>query len=476
MINKQTFPHSPLKLFSFLLAALLFGLASYVLINLAKGYQFELDGLNLKFEKTGTIVLTSRPSGAQVTLDGKIVKKRSGSALFPTKIKGLLEGLYTLRLEKDGFISWGKKMRVDQELVSWADYIVLFPEEARRDLLVEDGRILHAKESPDLRRIAYVYENIKGQQELWYFDALSLNKTKLYSLDNLSTKEQASAISIEHMKWSTDSLRLLFTKKTGNKSELIVVNTHDIDNPVSISKTFQGISADLTWSPTDPSEFFWLNKGNLIKINISNETVTDPLTTNVISISATDNRKLYIVRSQNGERSLWSMNTDGNSLEKIVKSLPLSKNYNVKYSSASGDLLIIVNGEVRTVYLAKKVGEKLELKELSKDATDAFWSPDGEKILYINEQNAWTFDIEKEIEYQVVENSEVRSALWYMDNYHIAINEKGNYKILEFDGGNPISIGKSQLTDVFFSLEYKYLFYLNELEKNKNNIVIYHLR
>ena len=170
------------------------------------------------------------------------------------------------------------------------------------------------------------------------------------------------------------------------------------------------------------------------------------------------------------------MNTDGDNLEKIVKSLPVSKNYEIKYSSANGNLLIVVNGEVRTIYLAKKVGGKLELKELSKDATDAFWSPDGKKILYINEKNVWTFDIEKELEYQVVTDGDIRDALWYMDDYHVAVNTGGQYKVMEFDGDNSVTIGDTTLNEVFFSLEYKYLFYLGNLKENKDNIVIYSLR
>lgn len=474
MINKHTFPHSPLKIFSFLLIALLFGAASYLLINLAKGYQFELKGLKLSFKKTGIIIVSSRPSGAEVTLDGKIVKNSSGSLLFPSKIKGLLEGIYKLRLEKDGYIPWEKDMKVDQELVSWADYILLFPKEAKKELLIEDGKILDAKESPDLRRIAYIYENITGEQELWYFDALNLNKTKLYSA--IDEKETVAGHSIENLEWSLDSSRILFTKKSAESSNLVVLNVRDVDNPVDITKTFNMNFENLIWSPTDPSELFWINDQNLHKINIANETLSASLVDKVVSANSTDDRNIYLVRDQKGERSLWKMDTNGNNLEKIVKSLPISENYKVKYSSANGNLLIIVNGKVRTIYFTENKGGKLELTELSKDATEAFWSPDGERIMYLSEKNVWTFDTEKEKEHQVLKDTDIRHALWYMDDYHLAVNDSGQYKIIEYDEGNPINIGTSKLDSVFFSLEYKYFFYLGDLEGKEDNIVIYNIR
>ncbi|PIZ01006.1 hypothetical protein COY62_00565, partial [bacterium (Candidatus Howlettbacteria) CG_4_10_14_0_8_um_filter_40_9] len=205
------FPHSPFKIFGFFLVGILFGISSFVLIYLARGYVFELNGLKLSFRKTGMIIFSSRPNGANVTLDGKIVKQKSGSPLFPSRIPGLLTGDYALRLEKSGYLAWEKIMHVDEEVVSWADYILFFPATSKKDLLIENGRVLGAKESPDLRKIAYIYENTDKKKELWYFDNLALEKTKLFPVK----KEEVTAngdFDITDIKWSADSSKILFTK------------------------------------------------------------------------------------------------------------------------------------------------------------------------------------------------------------------------------------------------------------------------
>src|SRR3989304_8303901 len=196
---KPYFPHSPLKLFGFLVVAIFFLIASFVLINLAKGYRFELRGLKVNLTKTGMIIFSSRPADANVTFDGKIVKKKSGSPFFPSKITGLLDGEYTLRLEKSGYMPWEKRLKVDNEFVTWVDYIILFPEKAKREFLIEDGKIITAKSSPDLKKIAYIYENKDKQKELWYFDSLNLSKTNLFS-----NKEDKKNIEISDLTWSTD--------------------------------------------------------------------------------------------------------------------------------------------------------------------------------------------------------------------------------------------------------------------------------
>src|SRR3990172_4784780 len=245
------FPHSPLKIFGFFFVALLFAAASFVLINLAKGYKFELQGLKLNFKKTGMIIFSSRPADADVTFDGKIVKKKSGSPFFPSKITGLIDDEYNLRLEKSGYIPWEKRLKVDNEFVTWVDYIILFPEKATREFLIEDGRIITAKGSPDLKKIAYVYENKEKQKELWYFDSLNLNKTKLYF-----NKEDLDNIEISDLTWSPDSSRVLFKQKKKDKTDLIAVNTRDITSPVNITSIFKMEFDNLIWSPTDSNELF----------------------------------------------------------------------------------------------------------------------------------------------------------------------------------------------------------------------------
>lgn len=474
-MRRPYFPHSPLKIFGFFLAGIFFVISSFVLIYLARGYIFELDGLKLSFRKTGMIIFTSRPNGANVTLDGKKVKQKSGSSLFPSKIAGLSTGDYTLRLEKAGYLTWSKIMHIDEEIVSWADYIVLFPKTPRKDLLVEDGKVLGAEESPDLRRIAYIYENKEKKKELWYFDALNLEKTKLYPIKK---EDLASSIDLEisDIKWSADSSKILFRRKTKDKSELISVNTRDIENSVNVSATFNMDFTDLSWSPTDPNQLFWLKEGSVYRMDISNKTLSASLADKTISLNVTDDRSVYLVRETGAERSLWQMDTSGNNLTKIVKSLPESKNYTIKYSTANGHLLIIVDGTVRTLYLAKNIGGNINLTELSKDATDAFWSPNGKKILFINEKNIWTYDMEKEKESEVLKDIDVKSAFWYIDGYHIATNVGDEYKILEFDGGNPTTVGISKAKESFFSLEFKYLFYLGGTGKENDNLVIYSLR
>ncbi|PIZ01013.1 hypothetical protein COY62_00510, partial [bacterium (Candidatus Howlettbacteria) CG_4_10_14_0_8_um_filter_40_9] len=161
---------------------------------------------------------------------------------------------------------------------------------------------------------------------------------------------------------------------------------------------------------------------------------------------------------------------------KIIKALPSSKNYNIKYSTANGNLLIVVDGTVRTFYLAKNISGNINLTELSKDATDAFWSPNGKKVLFMNEKNIWTYDIEKEKVFQVIKDADVKSAIWYMDEYHVGANVGGEYKVFEFDGGNPVAIGVSKSSQIFFSPEYRYLFYLGSVGKENDNLVIYSMR
>lgn len=473
-MTRKYFPHSTLKIFGFFIAAILFGAASFFLLYMAKGYVFELNGLKINFKKTGMIIYSSKPSDGKVTLNGKKVKKGSGSSLFPSKIYGLLAGDYDLRLEKENYLPWEKKLHIEQGFVTWANYILLFPQNPVRDTVIEDGKITAAESSPDNRKIAFIYETLANKQEIWLLDTLNLSKTKLMPASQ-TQEEMLASNSVLSMNWSEDSSKVLLKFKSKEKNGFFVMNTRDPENSINLNEMFKMDFDNLIWSPTDSSELFWLKESNLYKVNLSNKTLSASLADKIVSINTSESRSLYLVRDLSGERSMWTIDTAGGNLTKIIKSLPNSKNYQVRTSNKNNDILVIVDGEVRTLYMVKNIGDKVDLIELSKSSTDANWSEDGKKVLYSNEKNIWAYDLEKSKEFEVAKDVDVKFVSWY-DDFHLAVNIAGEYKIIEMDGGNPVLIGKSSISKVFFSPDSRYLFYLGRHENRQDNLFIYNLK
>lgn len=98
---------------------ILFSVASFIIIStyiislIARGYRFSIkDGLILN--PTGMISATSRPKGASVYVNEKLVTATDDTI-------NLSPGVYSLKINKDGFLPWQKTITIKPETVYQAD-------------------------------------------------------------------------------------------------------------------------------------------------------------------------------------------------------------------------------------------------------------------------------------------------------------------------------------------------------------------
>jgi len=93
------------------------------LIMFARGFKFDLQSWQLI--KTGTLVVRTEPEHATVFIDDKPQKN-----LTPLTIRFLLPGDYVIRIEKEGYSSWTKRLSIKSQLATWAnanrEFITLF--------------------------------------------------------------------------------------------------------------------------------------------------------------------------------------------------------------------------------------------------------------------------------------------------------------------------------------------------------------
>ncbi len=104
-------------------AVVIFALLSYVMILYAQGYKYSFS--EWKFFRTGSIFIKSNED-AKVYINNKFLNSTSFFGNSYT-IGGLLPGQYTVRLQKDNFSSWQKKVSVEKGLVNDYSKILLLP-------------------------------------------------------------------------------------------------------------------------------------------------------------------------------------------------------------------------------------------------------------------------------------------------------------------------------------------------------------
>lgn len=102
---------------------LLFAIATPILVLFTSGYQ--IDWENKRFVKTGVLVVRTLPSKAEIYLDNKRV-----AGVTPETVRFIKPGDYNVRLEKEGYQSWTKRLPIYQQFATWAnhdqEYVTLF--------------------------------------------------------------------------------------------------------------------------------------------------------------------------------------------------------------------------------------------------------------------------------------------------------------------------------------------------------------
>lgn len=93
----------------FFLTLIALSLTTTAVILWAKGYT--LNKKEAKLEKTGMILAKSKPDGAKIFVDEKLVSATNAT------IAGLKNGQHSLRIEKEGYVPWRKDVEVFEELV-----------------------------------------------------------------------------------------------------------------------------------------------------------------------------------------------------------------------------------------------------------------------------------------------------------------------------------------------------------------------
>ena len=114
-------PPMPLLIRRFFFYSLLatFLVVAPVLIGYTMGYRWSFTQKRLV--KTGALSLATIPDNATIILNGEEQKERT-----PILIRELTPGSYEITLKKDGYSSWQKTLRVENEKTTFAINVTLF--------------------------------------------------------------------------------------------------------------------------------------------------------------------------------------------------------------------------------------------------------------------------------------------------------------------------------------------------------------
>lgn len=188
-----------LAVFTFLI------IATTGLILYGTGYRFEFNGANQAptVSKTGLLVATSVPNGAQVFIDGNLATATDNTL-------SLKPGEYMVRIVKEGYFPWEKKLTLQEKIVTKADAL-LFPVAPRLEGITTHG-VTHPVIDPSRLKIAYrVASQSATKSGIYVFDMSQLFVLTLQSASKQIVDESFNSFSQGELSWTPDGENIIAT-------------------------------------------------------------------------------------------------------------------------------------------------------------------------------------------------------------------------------------------------------------------------
>jgi len=206
MILIYNFDMAKVRIIVFLITIVVVGTVLYVASLYARGYRFNPQ--TLKFIPNGLLIIKSVPDGAQLFINGEF--KTATNTTLP-----LPPGTYDIRVEKEGFWTWSKRMTIEKEIVTEAT-AHLFKIAPSLSAITFSGT-LNPTPSRDFTKIAYVvpagvngFEN-QNNPRLWVVEMLNLPLGFSREPKGITDGDLADASWI----WSPDGREILLTTPQG---------------------------------------------------------------------------------------------------------------------------------------------------------------------------------------------------------------------------------------------------------------------
>ena len=212
--------------------------ATALAIYYAKGYRLGFNGSNTIVSGTGLLVATSSPDGASVFVNGHLTTATDNTI-------NLAPGEYDIKIFKDGYFPWEKKIIVKQEVVSKADAL-LFPTAPKLESITNIG-VLSPVIDPSGSKLAYLVASQSAIKNGIY--VLDMSIRPILTLQNASNQianDTVNSFSSSLINWSPDSSQILAKIKFGLAETDYLMSSSGLTNsPQDVTETLESVNA--TW-------------------------------------------------------------------------------------------------------------------------------------------------------------------------------------------------------------------------------------
>ncbi|HEX7483546.1 MAG TPA: PEGA domain-containing protein [Candidatus Saccharimonadales bacterium] len=453
-----------------------------VLVFFMLGYQINrADG---RIEQGGLVQFDSRPSGADIMIDGKNLGSRTASR------KTMTSGQHFITMQRTGYETWQKSVDVVPGSVLWLTYARMIPQELAPATVSSFTSLAGTLVSPNSEAMAIKEDASTPTIQL---ADLRNDEVKLTKLDipadsyTAPAADKTETFSLE--KWNSSS-RYLLVKHIydDSKIEWLVVDTDNAAQTKNIT-TLLGVEASqIIFSPNNGAHVYALVDGAIRKIDLGAVTLSGPLVSNVAEFSIYNNDTVlydtrpdastgmrsvgYLDEGANKARILRSYNDDGT----LPVHLAVGKYFDDHFVAISyGHMVEVMKGSLsKSDASTASAFTSVATIALSSDVQFLSIVTNGRFVIAQEAGSYTVHDIELKKTTTTALAGDAPAApteLRWLDPYTVWSDRSGKIRLYEFDGANqhdimPVAAGFSAT----YSPNGKYLYGISQSADSK-----YHL-
>ena len=393
----------------------------------------DLFNCSVKLRKTGAVFIETKPKGVVIKIDNKIFQDKSGLIQSGTLITKLSPKNYKIKIEKDGYLSWTKNLRVESGLVTEIPKIILLPEKIEKKIVSTPKPV----------------DNfwINSQQKIVF-----KNNGTLYYLQDSSPNIKLRGD--KFVQWSEDGNKIILQNLKNQNYYLYELG--NLSKTLNISAVLNNLQktsvSEIAFHPLESNRLIVENKNGLYLLDL-NRLKLEGVKELVLAWTI-KNPTIYYV-SQTPKSLLL---TDFNLISKTSDTLAdLPDNLTaISEISASGNKVAFLTKD-GGLYLFNR--QDKSLKQIAHSAEKFIFSPDNKKIAFWDKNGKINIyfleDYQRGLHkkageiislnfYLKEKGSVVKNIFWYKDSGHLLVeyidtNGKQKVDFIEVDNKSPIN-------------------------------------
>lgn len=406
------------------------------------GFRFE-SGKGL--ERYAFLQFASSPSGATVSIDGKVVGSKT-----PNKTS-IPAGKHLVEMWRDGYETWSKTVDLRAGTLTWLNYTLLVPKKLTVESVISYDALSSSLASPKGNDILIQKKADSPTFELVDLSSDNVKSTSVTIPKTEITNFSTSGHTYKAEKWDSSGRYVLVNHRFGDKTEWLVMDTQNAASSKNISKTFDIVIDSIAFSDSGGNMFYVLVAKDVRKLDLSAGTISKPLIGEVSSFEVYEKSHIitYVGSGKTAAERVIGIYRDGDEESSVVRtvtsdpSIPLhisTTNYfNENYIAISqGAKVDILSGSYpNTTSDNANSMRAVASFETKQDIIKLSFSPSGKYVLTQNGANFASYDLEyHKFSSSTISGTGAVQDLKWLDDNHLWSDRDGKLAIREFDGAD----------------------------------------